>query len=389
MPYDQWLITHLDTSWTIDQAKQWILSRCNLGHTPDLPRYRPLSPITFASKGARRSKGSTGTSNDDEDNGEESADNEFDGELGSGGEGSSYLDDDDLSEGMSSHDIQSPPPRSKSFTDAWQARLQRKSESSTSAVSASSVTLPSAHYTLVSFSTNYMLEDDFRLSFYALRPYELLELHPARHIIRLPRETLTQYVQPYFEARIRALRSVAKDDVSDGLFGLLGGGGKNRGLNIKIGKGMGILYNSEPGAATDYGRQQGWDKEQERDKNEKDKERKEKERREKERQKKKRKMEWRDRWVCIHQGVLRLCQDRSVCSSLCALTILINITGRQHSPRIPAILAPRHSRCRTHLQLQRPKCCSGAAHHLRQIPPRWGCTQATPHPRTREDPFSQ
>src|SRR5882762_5672942 len=111
VPYDQWLITHLDTSWRIKQVKLWFLSKCKLlppspsppsshlsrvnGHPDvdlDLPRYRPISPITFASarRGSSDGVGRRGgrSSKDGQEEGE--ARWEGSGEGGSGEGRSSY-----------------------------------------------------------------------------------------------------------------------------------------------------------------------------------------------------------------------------------------------------------------------------------------------------------
>ncbi|KAF9075442.1 hypothetical protein BDP27DRAFT_1033723 [Rhodocollybia butyracea] len=67
VPYDQWLVTHVDSSWTIHEVKSWILAKCiasnTFGHTTESPNLpiisppakpktkpsrRPASPIVFA-----------------------------------------------------------------------------------------------------------------------------------------------------------------------------------------------------------------------------------------------------------------------------------------------------------------------------------------------------
>lgn len=67
VPYDQWLVTHVDPAWKVKQVKLWILSKCLTSvapspygnnndqeglvgdeEMPPVPRYRPASPITFA-----------------------------------------------------------------------------------------------------------------------------------------------------------------------------------------------------------------------------------------------------------------------------------------------------------------------------------------------------
>ncbi|KAH0833266.1 hypothetical protein J3R83DRAFT_12329 [Lanmaoa asiatica] len=63
-------------------------------------------------------------------------------------------------------------------------------------------------YTLLSFSTGSILEDEFSLSWYSLRPYELLEMHPLGVVAPLQRDVLAEYIQPYFQAKVRVLRAV-------------------------------------------------------------------------------------------------------------------------------------------------------------------------------------
>lgn len=63
-------------------------------------------------------------------------------------------------------------------------------------------------YIILSFSTESILEDDFPLSWYNLRPYELLEMHPVGILAPLQRDVLSEYIQPYFQAKVRLLRSV-------------------------------------------------------------------------------------------------------------------------------------------------------------------------------------
>ncbi|KAG8836300.1 hypothetical protein FRC17_007451, partial [Serendipita sp. 399] len=81
------------------------------------------------------------------------------------------------------------------------------------------------NYRLVSFSNGNVLDDKDPLSFYGIKPFELLELQPAARCIRLARPT---YLEPYFESdmmvRVRAgaekhgiefirrLRQIQKED---------------------------------------------------------------------------------------------------------------------------------------------------------------------------------
>ncbi|KAG9054158.1 hypothetical protein FS842_005927 [Serendipita sp. 407] len=81
------------------------------------------------------------------------------------------------------------------------------------------------NYRLVSFSNGNILDDKDPLSFYSLKPFELLEIQPAARCVRLARPT---YLEPYFESdtmvRVRAgaekhgiefirrLRQIQKED---------------------------------------------------------------------------------------------------------------------------------------------------------------------------------
>ena len=59
-----------------------------------------------------------------------------------------------------------------------------------------------ARYVVVSFSNGFMLDDEAILSWYKLRPMELLEVHNAGSIVSLPRKT-NSYAEPYFESLVR------------------------------------------------------------------------------------------------------------------------------------------------------------------------------------------
>jgi hypothetical protein len=76
-------------------------------------------------------------------------------------------------------------------------------------------TLPPHHYSMLAFSTGQLLEDDYSLAWYGLRPHELLELHPPGTIVRLQREVMLEYVKPYLELDVRALRVITSDKDKD------------------------------------------------------------------------------------------------------------------------------------------------------------------------------
>lgn len=130
-----------------------------------------------------------------------------------------------------------------------------------------SASLP--HYTLLSFSTGQILEDHYQLSWYAVYPHELFELHSHASLVRLPRDSISDYVKPYFEARVWALKVLTKDDEGT----------------------LGIPRSIE---------KLGWAP----DSIEYD--------REKLLRKRRTKFQWQEKWVIIHRGVLHLCKDRNV-----------------------------------------------------------------------------
>lgn len=57
-------------------------------------------------------------------------------------------------------------------------------------------------YALYSYSCGHLLEDEASLSWYKLRPFELLEMHRMNGVISLPRNSLLSYIEPYFEATV-------------------------------------------------------------------------------------------------------------------------------------------------------------------------------------------
>lgn len=266
VPYDQWLITHLDTSWTIKQVKHWILSKCNIEDAPDLPRYRSVSPITFASSAQSRAT-SFDIINNDKTNEE--------GEDEDSGEDGGYLGSVKLMNISNGRNSRGPTRRSESSTE------------DSFAVSAAISDL-ATRYTILTFSNTQVLDDDYVFSWCDIRPYELLEIHPVGSIIRLPREVMVQYVRPYFEARIKALHIVSKNKVRATKEAFVDRVGVRRSKSGGLTKKG--LATSDPLTYDLF-----------RDKNLKES-----------RNKRRSKLEWRERWVIIHQGVLSLCDDRSV-----------------------------------------------------------------------------
>ena len=256
VPYDQWFITHLDDKQKVKQVKHWILSKCNIIQTPHLSAQRPVSPITFASSIRPRS----------------SADSMEEG----------YNEDDEYDEDSDDFDdfsYRHPELRRQNI----HARRPGKSSSSAVPASSSQTVQPGSspvtdQYTLVSFSTGAILEDDYALSWYSLRPYELLEMHRAGKVVQLPREILSEYTQPYFEAKGRALRAIWSP--KSGRFESPTKHKINRNSYSPRSRDKMSMPPLQP-----------------------------------ERKRRRAKVEWKDRWIVINQGTLSLCKDSTVSPS--------------------------------------------------------------------------
>jgi len=260
VPYDQWLITHIHTAWKVKQVKEWILARCNLIEPPETPVHRPVSPITFASTRTRSSLDGSDWSDDD-------------------------LDDD-------SEDIDdfSARPQERRYTGLYSRQTVKASFSSmnTSQAGPSATDVYSQsragssnhnieQYALLSFTTGRILEDEFALSWYKLRPYEMLEIHTSGAIVTLPRSTPSDYAQPYFESKVRKMRPArsprsARFDppVSE-----------NISIDPAGGKGKERASGKQDASAAH-------------------------------KKKHHKKMEWRDHWLVIYQGMLHVYKDRTV-----------------------------------------------------------------------------
>ncbi|GBE89716.1 hypothetical protein SCP_1700400 [Sparassis crispa] len=252
VPTDQWLVTHLQPSWSIGQVKQCLLAKFLSPTTSVIPsaisrKPRPISPITFGTD----ANGSNGSETDSE--------LEFDAQ---------YL-----------KFKYTPGPSVPASTAG----------ASSSSHNQPSTTIPE-RYSLIAFSTSQLLEDHFHLSWYGFRSYELLELHAGPGLVSLPRGVLGDYVHPYFEARVWALR-VAPATPGDVLR-------KHRTKRKEDDQGE---------EAKDSQRERG----------------------------RRRKMEWRVRWLVIHQGVFKLYNHR-------------NDPSPAHSSSMSALLALRGAE---HLQL--------------------------------------
>lgn len=261
MPYDQWFITHLDDNQKVKQVKHWILSKCNIIQTPYLPAQRPVSPITFASSIRTR------TSVDSLDDGY-NEDDEYD------------EDSDDFDDFSYRH----PELRRQTIYSRRPGKTSTTSASHTIQPGSSPVT---DQYTLISFSAGTILEDDYALSWYNLRPCELLEMHRSGKVVQLPREIMSEYVQPYFESKARALRAVWS--ITSGRFESPSATSNRLGSRSRD-----KIYTTQTPLQP-------------------------------EKKRRKAKVEWKDRWIVINHGTLSLCKDSSVCPlnmqlSHCVLT---------------------------------------------------------------------
>ncbi|KAJ8523135.1 hypothetical protein ONZ45_g402 [Pleurotus djamor] len=227
--YDQWLVTHVDAGWTIKDVKLWILGKClpSLAATssrpatpmmpsrtakprpsspitfaPD-PHHRPMSPITFAQPVDASKKSDL---SDDEDWNVPNREPESEGgsSFPSGGRISGGAVNGTVTRGggHGQHNSRSDGSRSH----------HRPSASFSTSANHTDAQDPTAEYNLIRFSTGQILEEDLTLLMYDIRPYEMLEVHKATVIVNLPRQFLREYIQPYWEGDITALRVVYRED---------------------------------------------------------------------------------------------------------------------------------------------------------------------------------
>lgn len=267
---DRWLLTHLDLSWTIAQVKQHLLTKFIPTSTSPLPkptrvkRERPLSPITFSSHGHTGSESDGDSDYHSAEENEPAADVDDDGEF---------------------------------YRYKYAPTSRTPGHSSTTLVPTVEASLPSpSSFVLLAFSTGQLLEDPFHLSWYAPNPYELFEFYPRGDaFIPLPRYNLEAYVRPYFEARVWALRFVGDDLSAEHSADLerpkARGKTKGKERERRAGSGGGpvagdAVEDTWGGEADDAKRRL--------------------------ERKHRKKMEWRERWVVVHQGILKLCRSRSV-----------------------------------------------------------------------------
>ncbi|KAJ3915331.1 hypothetical protein F5877DRAFT_81942 [Lentinula edodes] len=64
---------------------------------------------------------------------------------------------------------------------------------------------------LIRFSTGQILEKHYTIVDYDIQPYELLEVHRLGVVTKLPREITSKYIEPYWEGWVKALRLVFRE----------------------------------------------------------------------------------------------------------------------------------------------------------------------------------
>lgn len=187
VPYDQWLVTHVETTWKVKDIKHWIMSKCNAwGSTtaPQPPRFRAASPVIFSGPSRRSSIDSSSFAGTEEGDGED----EWDVFAAL-----EYNPENLVSESGLEKIASTPSLHTNVYTNLRSNAISAQGHEQAAT---------SAKYTLVSFSGGYILEDDLDLAWYKPRPFELLEMHRAGAIVLLPRSGLA-YVEPYFESPVQ------------------------------------------------------------------------------------------------------------------------------------------------------------------------------------------
>ncbi|KAF8500374.1 hypothetical protein F5888DRAFT_1380639 [Russula emetica] len=276
---DQWLTTYFDSTCKISEVKQYILAKVYNRSIPDNDdqpsRNRPVSPITFAS-----------------------ARNSFDSSF----EGS--LHDDHIID-LDPHLLSERQPRT------MRQPLSQRVASPSSGVPGSPMEqlpaiLPPHHYPLLTFSTGQLLEDECSIAWYRLRPHELLELHPPGTIVRFPRDVMIEYIKPYLELDVRALRVIVNDKDMHA-FGpaYVAPDASSPGRNKKP-KDLAPDCPSVAGSSSSPASQST-------------------------RKRRKTKLEWRDRYLVIRQGMLSLFKSRTDLTPVhtCSLAKLITLRGQE------------------------------------------------------------
>lgn len=305
-----------------------LVAEQNLAKTSS--QQRPTSPITFATDSRRRPRSPSG-----EDEGHDS-------ETFSDNDGSA--DDRDIFDVVedsvepnppdspvvqtppSSH-FNSPPSRDPSSQPSSLSKRYtqpKHHEPSATAVAAVLSTvavspqqkqmehgIPSsydpAHLFLIRFATGQLLEDDRSLDSYDIKAHELIEIHRAGVLLRLPRTNIHEYIQPYFEG----LSSPGLQFVAHVWSGWV--------------KALRVIYKPTRPTASDLHstksvKTQATDPPTTRSS-----------------------LEWRKRWVVIHDGVFSISKDRAVSRDVMQYICLIPslpataCTGASTScPQIPS-----------------------------------------------------
>ena len=187
VPHDQWLVTHLHTSWKVSEVKLWLLAKylpTFFTPIPSIPRQRlslrrrPVSPITFASR-------------------EEISDDE---QLPAD---DPYLEHADYFGPLTDPD---DPILSDRYKFIPRNSLEAPSPYIIPKANKPSSRSEPSSYVLLSYSTGQILEDTIPFGWYATYPHELLELHPYPFLIKLPRSTIFEYCQSYFEGSAWVMR---------------------------------------------------------------------------------------------------------------------------------------------------------------------------------------
>ena len=228
--------------------------------SPRKARRRSLSPITFAPPSNRKAQpAAASTASEDE-----SPLSDFSGDF----------------------DIEDDVNVTKSLADAHRYKYLARPSTSSASDSVCRLHEPppdSQAYVLISFSTTQILEDRFSLSWYGVRPDELLELHPASvSFANLPRCNLDAYIAPYFAAKVWALRVV--------------------GPKIDPARAF-TRHRGDAGDAAGEGPAGSREK------------------------KRKVAVEWKERWAIIYQGVFSLCKSRHVSAyiHMCIVSNLLKL----------------------------------------------------------------
>jgi hypothetical protein len=247
-------------SWKVADVKRYILSKVSTEEEASQfsfpSRRRPVSPIIFASNLPRRP-----------------LDPLADVSVGVG----SDVDADTLAFGISGHVRPKPLPNS----------TLAPSYTSTGNPSLSGPALSTSHYALIEFSTGQLLEDDYSLAWYCLRPNVLLELHPPGIVVNLNRDNELEYSQPYFETKIKALRVTMGDQSA-------------------MDKDLDPDRKTAPGRhKADTPTKKGKEKEVQDTVSSLDRPPSTKKR-------KKTRLEWKERWLIIHHGTMNVHKDRFV-----------------------------------------------------------------------------